>query len=73
MRNRGRLGEWLRARWLELILLVGFIGVLAWFTTLGLGFVPKVEPTPAPAPTPTLTPTETPTLARGQKFDGRAA
>jgi Zn-dependent M28 family amino/carboxypeptidase len=42
-------------------MLLGFVGVLAWFGTVGAGFVPKPTPTPRPTPTPTLTPTPRPT------------
>lgn len=52
MRNRGRLTEWLRTRWLEGILLLGFVGLLAWIGGVGYGFMPKPPPTPTPTPPP---------------------
>jgi glutaminyl-peptide cyclotransferase len=57
MRNRSRLATWLKARWLEVVLLVGLAGLLAWYANMGLGFVPKPTPTPLPAPTRTPVPT----------------
>ena len=37
---------WLRERWLEAILIVGLVGVFAWFGTVAYGFVPKPPPPP---------------------------
>jgi len=72
----------LRTRWLELILLIGFVGLLVW---LGFAVAPGVRsllPTPAPtaplaptqslSPIPAPTPAPTPVVSAG-KFDGRSA
>ncbi len=53
-----RLGQGLRQRWLEAVLLVGFLGLLAWF---------------ALAAAPYLRPLVAPLLSRGGQFDGEAA
>jgi len=45
------LRAWLRARWLEAVLAVGLVGVIAWFGMVGYGFLPKPPPTPTPPPT----------------------
>lgn len=69
MRNkRGRIRSWLGVRWLEIIMLVGFVGILAWYGVVGVGFLP--QPTPTPLPTPTPIPTPTPPAGR---FDGQVA
>ena len=72
----------LRTRWLELALLIGFVGLVVW---LGFAVAPGVRsllPTPAPtaplAPTPSLSPIPTPTPAptpavSAGKFDGPSA
>ena len=52
----------LKARWLELALLIGFAGLLVW---LGVTAAPLVLSL-APAPTPTP-------IAKAEKFDGQAA
>jgi glutaminyl-peptide cyclotransferase len=72
----------LRRRWLELALLIGFVGLVVW---LGFAVTPRVRsllPTPEPtaslAPTPSLSPipaltsTPTPAVSAG-KFDGPSA
>jgi len=72
----------LRMRWLELALLIGFVGLVVW---LGFAVTPRVRsllPTPEPtaplAPTPSLSPipaltsTPTPAVSAG-KFDGPSA
>jgi glutaminyl-peptide cyclotransferase len=41
-----RFGAKLRERWLETILIVGLVGVFAWFATVAYGFVPKPPPPP---------------------------
>ena len=53
-----RLGQRLRQQWLEATLVVGFIGLLAWF---GFAAAPYVRPLVAPL------------LSRGGQFDGEAA
>ena len=55
MTRLAHVGAWLRARWLESCLVVGFVGLLAWFGGAGYGFLPKPPPpvTPAP-PTPVI-------------------
>jgi glutaminyl-peptide cyclotransferase len=50
MRTISGLGDRLRARWLEVLLLFGLAGLLAWFASLTYGFVPKPPPTPTPLP-----------------------
>ena len=40
-------------------MLVGFVGILAWYAAVGAGFLPQPTPTPLPTPTPTVTPTST--------------
>lgn len=40
------LDAWLRERWLEAILIVGLVGVFAWFGTVAYSFVPKPPPPP---------------------------
>ena len=68
MRNQGGAGTWLRERWLEIIMLIGLAGILAWFASVGYGLVPKPTPTPVPeatrvaTETPTARPTATPTI-----------
>ena len=52
MRNASRWREWLRLRWLEVLLLLGFVGLLAWVGSVGYGFAPKPPPTPTATPTP---------------------
>ena len=82
MRRPGGWATRLRTRWLELILLIGFVRVVVW---LGFAVAPGVRsllPTPAPtaplAPTPSLspipmpTPAPTPAVSAG-KFDGPSA
>jgi Zn-dependent M28 family amino/carboxypeptidase len=44
-----RLSAWLRARWLEVVMSVGLVGIVIWFGMVGYGFVPKPPPaTPTP-------------------------
>jgi len=82
MRRSGGWATRLRTRWLELALLIGFVGLVVW---LGLAVAPGVRsllPTPAPtvlvAPTTSLSPipvptsTPTPAVSAG-KFDGTSA
>lgn len=40
----------LRGHWLEAVLLLGLVGVVAWFARLAWTFVPKVAPTPTASP-----------------------
>jgi glutaminyl-peptide cyclotransferase len=68
MRKRwAALQVWARGRWLELLLVLGFVGILTWFGGLGYSFLPKPAPTPTPTPSPapiiptaTAVPTRTP-------------
>ena len=82
MRRSGGWAARLRTRWLELALLIGFVGLVVW---LGFAVAPGVRsllPTPAPtvlvAPTTSLSPipvptsTPTPAVSAG-KFDGTSA
>jgi glutaminyl-peptide cyclotransferase len=82
MRRSGGWATSLRARWLELALLIGFVGSVVW---LGFAVAPGVRsllPTPAPtvlvapttslSPIPVLTSTPTPAVSAG-KFDGTSA
>jgi hypothetical protein len=39
---------WLRERWLEVFMVIGLAGVMAWFGTVGYSFIPKPPPTPTP-------------------------
>jgi glutaminyl-peptide cyclotransferase len=48
MRNKARAAQLLRDHWLEIMLLFGLIGVLAWFVTIAQGFLPRPAPTPTP-------------------------
>lgn len=43
-----RLRVWLGERWLEVMLVAGLAGIVAWFAAVGYGFVPKPPPTPTP-------------------------
>lgn len=63
--RRQSLHQWLRAYWLELALLLAFLGAAAWLALLGRDIWQAVrpEPTPTPAPTP----------ATGTAFDGQRA
>jgi glutaminyl-peptide cyclotransferase len=76
-----KLGGWatrLKTRWLELVLLIGFVGLVVW---LGFAVAPGVRsllPTPSPtvpvAPAPSPSPTSAPTAAASTgKFDGPSA
>jgi glutaminyl-peptide cyclotransferase len=72
----------LRTRWLELVLLIGFVGLVVWLGFVVTPGVRSLLPTPAPtapvAPTPSLSPipvstsTATPAVSAG-KFDGPSA
>jgi hypothetical protein len=48
MRNTDRLRIWFHNRWLEVVLLVIFAGLLAWIGQTGYGLIPKPPPTPTP-------------------------
>jgi glutaminyl-peptide cyclotransferase len=81
-----RPGSWatrltrLKTRWLEVVLLIGFAGLVVW---LGFAVAPGVRsllPTPsptvpmAPSPVPTSPPTSAPTpVMSAGKFDGSSA
>jgi glutaminyl-peptide cyclotransferase len=80
MRRRETWAERLKTRWLELLLLVGFVGLVVW---LGFAVTPVVRsmlppptvtvepsPTASSTPEPTLVPTPT---AGAEKFDGQRA
>ncbi len=43
-----RWGAWLQVRWLETIMVIGLMGIAAWFGLVAYGFVPKPPPTPTP-------------------------
>jgi glutaminyl-peptide cyclotransferase len=82
MRRPVDWGARLRARWLELVLLVGFAGLVVW---LGLAMAPGArallpapEPTVTAAPSPSRSPLPTPTQAStpaigAGKFNGQSA
>lgn len=84
MRRGEGWAERLKTRWLELILLIGFAGLVVW---LGFAVAPVVRsvlpmptltstvvptPTASSTPEPTGVPTSTPTTSAG-KFDGERA
>ena len=80
MRRREIWVKRLKTRWLELVLLVGFVGLVVW---LGLAAAPVVRsmvppptaamvPAPTASSTPEPTPAPTPTASAG-KFDGQRA
>ena len=48
MKRIAAIGPWLRERWLESIMALGLMGLVAWYATLGYGFIPKPPPTPTP-------------------------
>jgi len=54
----GSLLPWLHERWLEIVMLLGLAGILAWFAGIGYSFLPK----PKLVPTPIV-----------RQFDGQAA
>ncbi len=66
MRSGGAWLTQLKARWLELALLIGFVGLLVWF---GIAAAPTVR---SLLPTPTPIPVLSPTPGAG-KFDGQVA
>jgi glutaminyl-peptide cyclotransferase len=81
MRKSGGWATRLRTRWLELVLLIGFIGLVVWLgsaVTPGVrSLLPALAPAPV-APVPSLSPipvptlTSTPAVSAG-KFDGQSA
>ncbi len=50
--NRFHAGRWLRAYWLELLLLAVLLAALGWLASLGREIWPKVRPEPTPTPPP---------------------
>lgn len=58
MRKIDVLRHWAGNRWLEILLVLGLIGILAWLGTLSTPMVRELLPTPAP---------------RAGEFDGQAA
>ena len=67
------IGAWLtrlKTRWLELTLLIGFVGLLVWFGCAAAPAVRSLQstPTPIPSPIPALSPTP-----EARKFDGQVA
>jgi glutaminyl-peptide cyclotransferase len=82
MRRPGGWATRLKTRWLELVLLIGFVGLVVW---LGFAVAPGVRsllPTPSPtvpvAPAPSLSPIPAPTASptpavSAGKFDGLSA
>ncbi len=48
MRKLDSLGHWARQRWLEIVLVVGLMGVLAWLGALSAPMVRDLLPTPTP-------------------------
>ena len=78
MRKRETWTKRLRARWLELLLLAGFVGLVVWFgvamTPVVRSMLPPASPTAAMTPSPTSTSTSEPTpMASAEKFDGERA
>lgn len=85
MRNSGGWTARLRARWLELVLLVGFVGLVVWLGFTAMPFVRTLLPAPpptatmapapvaSPTPVPPKTLTQTPIPASAGKFDGQLA
>ena len=63
MRIWGGWRERLKVRWIEGILLLGFLGLLVWLGTAAAPMVRSLLPTP----TPTMVP------QRGGEFDGEVA
>src|SRR5512143_2073598 len=54
MSKESRFADWWRRRWLEVLLMVGLLGLLGWYASVGVGFMPQPTPTPSPRP-PTAT------------------
>lgn len=50
--KRFQAGRWLRANWLELLLLTVLLIALGWLVSLGREIWPKVRPEPVPTPGP---------------------
>jgi Peptidase family M28 len=48
MRNVDRGIQWLRERWLEVVLVVGLVTVVGWFANVTHSFLPVPKPTPTP-------------------------
>lgn len=59
MRRRQAWAEGLRTRWLELVLLSGFLGLVVWFGLAALPISRSLIATPSPTPTATHEPTAT--------------
>jgi glutaminyl-peptide cyclotransferase len=66
-----KVGRWIRARWLELGLLLALAGMVIWTAAMARDFMRPVSPTVSPAPT--ARPTASPTDQTAGRFDGEMA
>ena len=78
MRRRETWTKRLRTRWLEILLLAGFVGLVVWLgsamTPVVRSMLPPASPTATVTSSPTATSTSEPTPASSaEKFDGQRA